>query len=147
MVRYNSNGSLDTSFGGTGKITTVVGAYDVDNRGNSIAIQSDGKIVVAGWSYNGSNYYDFAVVRYNSNGSLDTSFGGTGQVTTPIGASGDFAQSVAIQQSTDKILVAGYSSNGTKYDFAVVRYNPNGSLDTSFGGTGQVTTPIGYLQR
>ena len=139
VVRYNTNGSLDTSFGGTGKVTTSVGFSD--DYGLSVAIQTDGKIVVAGSSDNGSNY-DFAVVRYNTNGSLDTTFGATGKVTTPVGSSDDYGMSIAIQ-SDGKIVVAGSSYNGSSYDFAVVRYNTNGSLDTSFGGTGKLTTSVG----
>ena len=84
LVRYNANGTLDTSFGGgDGKVTTPVGtSYD---EGYSVALQPDGKIVVAGYSDNGANY-DFALARYNSDGWLDTSFGGgDGMVTTPIG--------------------------------------------------------------
>ncbi|MBM3967008.1 MAG: tandem-95 repeat protein, partial [Planctomycetes bacterium] len=104
-------------------------------------IQSDGKIVVAGSSHNGSNY-DFALTRYNSNGSLDTTFDGDGKVTTAIGSSGDFAYSLAIQSDT-KIVVAGHSLNGGYYDFAVTRYNSNGSLDATFDGDGKVTTAVG----
>ncbi|MGI8836583.1 MAG: hypothetical protein ACR2H4_08090 [Pyrinomonadaceae bacterium] len=139
VVRYNADGSLDTSFNGTGKVVTPIGnSY---YGASSVAIQSDGKIVAAGGSYNGASY-DFAVVRYNPNGSLDTSFNGTGKVVTPIGSADDFAASVAIQ-ADGKIVVAGSSGNGSGDDFAVVRLNPNGSLDTSFNGTGKVITPVG----
>ena len=82
MVRVQPHGTLDTSFGGTGKVTTAIGTSD--DCGYAVAIQSDGKIVVAGYTNNGSNI-DFAVVRYTTAGALDTSFGGTGKVTTPIG--------------------------------------------------------------
>jgi uncharacterized delta-60 repeat protein len=139
VVRYNTNGSLDTSFDTDGKVTTAIGASN--DYVNSIALQSDGKIVVAGYSVNGGNY-DFTVVRYNTNGSLDTSFSEDGIVTTAIGASDDIIRSVALQ-SDGKIVVAGYSDNGGTYDFAVARYNTNGSLDTSFSGDGIVTTAIG----
>ena len=139
VARYNPDGSLDSSFGGTGKVTTPIGSFD--DEGRSVALQSDGKIVVAGYSYNGSDA-EFAVVRYNADGSLDLSFGGTGKVTTPIGLSYADGYSVALQ-SDGKIVVAGDSDNGSDADFAVVRYNPDGSLDLSFGGTGKVTTPIG----
>ena len=131
-------GTLDTSFNGTGIVTTSIATHDI---GNAVAIQSNGRIVVAGVSYNGSND-DFAVVRYNIDGTLDTSFNGTGKVTTPIGSGDDVAYSVAIQ-SDGKIVAAGYSSGGFA-DFAIVRYNTNGTLDTSFNGTGKVTTPIGF---
>ena len=139
VMRYNADGSLDTSFDGDGKVTTSIGS--ADDYGQSVAIQSDGKIVVAGYSSNGSNN-DFAVVRYNANGSLDTSFDGDGRVTTSIGSADDYGQSVAIQ-SDGKIVVAGYSTIGSNNDFAVVRYNANGTLDTSFDGDGKLTTSIG----
>ena len=135
VVRYNADGSLDTSFGSGGKVTTQVGG-SLSDTAYSVVLQSDGKIIVAGASDS-----DFAVVRYNANGSLDTSFGSGGKVTTPIGSSSDDANSVVLQ-SDGKIIVAGFS-NGATRDFAVVRYNANGSLDTSFDTDGIVTTPIG----
>jgi len=142
VVRYNSNGTLDTSFGGTGKVITPIGSSS-DDGANSVAIHTDGRIVAAGYSANGGANYDFALVRYNTDGTLDTSFGGTGKVVTPVGSSSDdVAASVAIQ-ADGKIVVAGYSYYGATVDFAVVRYNSNGSLDTSFNGTGKVITPIG----
>jgi uncharacterized delta-60 repeat protein len=140
VVRYNANGSPDTSFGTDGKVTTAIGAQS--DYAQSVALQSDGKIVVAGYSFIVGNY-DFAVVRYNTNGSLDTSFGTDGKVTTAIGAGNDFAHSMALQ-SDGKIVVAGEIATGVGSDnFAVVRYNTNGSLDTSFGTDGKVTTAIG----
>ncbi|MGI8836580.1 MAG: hypothetical protein ACR2H4_08070 [Pyrinomonadaceae bacterium] len=144
VVRYNTNGSLDTLFNGTGKVVTPVGSSDSSDIAFSVAIQSDGKIVAAGTSRYDSEG-DFAVVRYNTNGTLDTSFGGTGKVVTSVSSSGDYARSVAIQ-SDGKILVVGDIGNGGLFngiDFAVVRYNTDGSLDTSFGGTGRVVTPVG----
>jgi uncharacterized delta-60 repeat protein len=141
VVRYNGDGSLDTSFHTDGKVTTAIGSGD--DYGYSAATQNDGKIVVAGNTYNGSNY-DFAVVRYNGDGSLDTSFQGNGKVTTAIRSGHDLAEAVAVQ-SDGKIIVVGAAKeqSGGKYDFAVVRYNPNGTLDTSFDGDGKVMTAIG----
>jgi uncharacterized delta-60 repeat protein len=133
VVRYNSNGSLDTSFNGTGQIRAVGDA-------SSVAIQMDGKIVVAVNSPNGSSR-DFAIFRYNTDGSPDISFNGTGKIVTQIGSASG-ARSVAIQ-TDGKIVAAGGSSNGTRNDFAIVRYNTDGSLDTTFNGTGKVTTPVG----
>ena len=81
------DGSLDTSFGVGGIVTTTVGVFDINSlagSAKSVAIQNDGKIVVAGQSYNGLNY-DFGVVRYNYNGSLDTTFGNNGKVITNFG--------------------------------------------------------------
>lgn len=136
LVRYNTDGSLDISFGTTGKITTAIGTGN--DFGLSIAIQTDGKIVVAGFSDNGTNA-DFALVRYNTNGSLDNLFDTDGKVTTAIGSADDRGYSVAIQ-SDGKIVVAGVSVNGGTEDFALVRYNTNGSLDTSFDSDGKITT-------
>ena len=134
LVRYNTDGSLDTSFGGTGKVTTDFGS---DDSAASVAIQADGKIVAAGSSANTSDF-DFALARYDSDGSLDTSFGGTGKVMTDFMASYDFADSIAIE-ADGKIVAAGYTDPPIS-DFALARYNSDGSLDTSFGGTGKITT-------
>jgi uncharacterized delta-60 repeat protein len=140
LVRYNTDGSLDTGFDGDGKVTTAIWCGTMI-MAYSVIQQSDGKLVVAGTSYNGSSY-DFALVRYNADGSLDASFDGDGIVTTAIGAANDYAQSV-IQQADGKLVVAGYSDNGSNYDVALVRYNTDGSLDTGFDGDGKVTTAIG----
>jgi uncharacterized delta-60 repeat protein len=158
LVRYNTDGSLDTSgtpgigFGTTGIVTTSIG--NINDEAHALVIQSDDKIVVAGSSYdNNSSKYNFALVRYNADGSLDadpvTGFGSGGIVTTSIGivtaTSGSgfaFAYALGIQ-SDGKIVAAGSSNNGSNYDFALVRYNTDGSLDTGFGIGGIVTTPIG----
>jgi uncharacterized delta-60 repeat protein len=126
LVRYNSNGSLDTSFGSGGKVlTNGAGA-------RAIAIQSDGKIVAAGYDY----AYSFALVRYNPDGSLDASFGTGGKVLTFMNGG---ASAVAIQ-SDGKIVATGYSYNGIGYNFALARYNSNGTLDATFGPAGTVIT-------
>ena len=139
VVRYSTDGSLDTTFGTAGKVITAIGSgTDVANY---VVVQSDGKIVAAGYSHNGSNV-DFAVVRYSTDGSLDTSFGTGGKVTTAVGSSNDTGRSV-VMQSDGKIIVVGSSENSTDTDFAVVRYNTNGSLDTTFSSDGKVTTAIG----
>ena len=141
LSRYNSDGSLDTSFGGgDGIVITAISPYN--DQACSITLQSDGKILLGGRSYNGSRY-DFALVRYNSDGSLDTSFGGgDGIVTTDIASSHDYAYSMTLQ-SDGKILLGGYNWSGTDYDFALARYNSDGTLDTSFGGgDGIVITDI-----
>jgi uncharacterized delta-60 repeat protein len=139
VARYNSDGSPDTTFGTSGKVTTAIGTEN--DLAYAVTIQGDGMILVAGNASNGTNM-DFAVVRYTTNGALDTTFNTTGKVTTAIGTGGDFAIGVAVQ-ADGKIVLAGYSSNGTNFDFAVVRYAANGALDTSFGTTGKTTTAIG----
>jgi uncharacterized delta-60 repeat protein len=137
ISRYNSNGSLDTTFGTGGKVTTDFnGRYDF---GFSVIQQSDGKIVVAGTADSAIGRDGFALSRYNSNGTLDTTFGTGGKVTTVFNGGYDGCYSV-IQQSDGKIVVAGYADNGSNRDFALSRYNSNGSLDTTFGTGGKVTT-------
>ena len=139
VVRYNTDGTLDTSFDGDGKVVTPIFASSDDNP-YSVAIQPDGRLVVAGSTFNGTTA-DFAVVRYNTNGTLDTSFDGDGKAITPIGSSADVAHSVAMQ-ADGRIVVAGSSVSGSALDFAVVRYNTNGTLDTSFDGDGKLITSI-----
>ncbi|RLJ65139.1 DUF4347 domain-containing protein [Sulfurisoma sediminicola] len=139
LVRYNADGSLDTTFSGDGMLTTAIGAGD--DRGASLALQADGRILVTGHSWNGSNS-DFVLVRYNADGSLDTSFDGDGKLTTVIGAGDDGSNRLTLQPD-GRILVAGISHNGSNYDLALVRYNTDGSLDTTFDGDGKLTTAIG----
>ncbi|MCG3165513.1 MAG: hypothetical protein POELPBGB_01281 [Bacteroidia bacterium] len=136
---FAQDGSLDLTFDTDGRVTTSLGTFD--DAARSMALQSDGKILVAGHSY-GNSDYDFAVVRYNSDGSLDNTFGTGGIVTTPIGSGDDFAKSIAIQ-SDGKIVVAGYSYNGTIDVMALARYNTNGTLDNTFDGNGTLTTVEG----
>ena len=140
LARYLSNGTLDTSFGTGGIVTTPVGT--ASDTAQSIAIDSSGKIVVAGYVLNGL-VYDIAVVRYLSNGDLDLSFSTDGKVTTPVGTGIAYGFDMAID-SSDKIIVAGSSENALyNDDITVVRYNSNGTLDSSFGTGGIVTTGIG----
>lgn len=135
-VRYDADGSLDASFGGTGIVITPIGS---SSGGSSMAIQSDGKIIGAGKSGNS----DLAVVRYNPNGSLDTTFGDAGIVIIT-SSYGPFQTGVpASIQSDGKIVVAGGVGTGLNTDFAIVRLNTNGSLDTSFGGSGMVFVSFG----
>jgi uncharacterized delta-60 repeat protein len=129
-----SAGALDPTFGGSGFVTTPVGPGTGEDFGNAMAIQSDGKIVAVGGADMGATGMDFAVARYNPDGTLDSTFGGgDGIVTTPIGAGAvrDSAFAVAIQ-SDGKIVVAG--STGAPNDTAVVRYTETGTLDQGFDG-------------
>ncbi|MFF1594116.1 calcium-binding protein [Streptomyces sp. NPDC058286] len=136
VVRYNTDGSLDTGFGTGGKVTTDLGSR-AEARG--VAIQADGKIVAAG---SVGTDGDFAVVRYNTDGSLDTGFGTGGKVTTNLGDH-DIAQDVAVQ-ANGQIVVAGQTGGGgTAVNFALARYNTDGSLDTGFGTGGKVITDFG----
>jgi uncharacterized delta-60 repeat protein len=116
------------------------GSYDY---ANSVALQNDGKIVTAGGSNNGND--DFAVVRYNTDGSLDNTFDSDGIVMTDINSGNDYAYSVVLQ-SDGKIVVAGYSiSVADEYKFAVVRHNSDGTFDTSFDSDGITTENVGGL--
>jgi uncharacterized delta-60 repeat protein len=139
VVRYNSDGGLDSTFDMDGKQTTDLG-FGGDDRAYACVIQPDGKILVAGYA-TGPSSKDFAVVRYNSNGSLDASFDTDGKVLTDLGSFHDIPYAMALQ-TDGKIVIGGGSSDGTYDDFAVVRYNIDGSLDLSFDGDGKVITPL-----
>jgi len=142
LARYNTDGSLDTSFGTGGKVTTDIGVFDV---AFAVAIQADGKIVAAGGTAPEGYCCQFALARYNADGSLDASFGIGGKVTT-IFAGDSQAFAVAIQ-ADGKIVAAGGSSDPFVTDFALARYNADGSIDTSFGVGGKVTTDFGGFDR
>ena len=131
-------GILDGSFGG-GVIAPPIGSGD--DYGRAVALQPDGKIVVAGYCGNGSND-DFCLARYQTNGVLDASFGTGGTVISPIGSSTDRAYAVAVQPD-GKIIVAGYCTDAGKDRFCLARYQANGSLDPGFGASGKVIIPIG----
>jgi uncharacterized delta-60 repeat protein len=142
LVRYNTDGTLDLTFSGDGKVTTSIGI--VDDFATSVAIQGDGKIVVAGFSYNDAGTItSFALVRYNTDGTLDSTFSGDGKVTTTVGDTANRSYSIVIQ-GDGKIVVAGYSVTSGDYEFAIVRYNTDGTLDLTFSGDGIVTTNIGF---
>jgi uncharacterized delta-60 repeat protein len=134
VVRYNLDGTLDPSFGGTGEVTTILTSVQQGGWARDVVIQPDGKVVVAGEAFPG-----FALVRYNADGSLDTSFGskGTGIVVTSMGKNtSDEAYRLGLQPD-GKIVAAG-TTNST--NLALVRYTSSGALDSSFGTGGKVTT-------
>ena len=144
LARYNTDGSPDTGFGTTNSGTVTTDFNSNTDQADAMAVQPDGKIVVAGISNNGSDD-DFALARYNANGTLDTGFGTSGKVTTAIGSGLDVARAVAIQLD-GKIVAAGYFvTDEGSIKIAVVRYNANGTLDTGFGTGGKVTTAIGSV--
>ncbi len=140
VVRYTSAGALDTSFGTGGKVTTPIGTDD--DRARGVVVLGDGKIVVSGDFDNGT-HSDFAVVRYTAAGALDATFGTGGKATTVIGGISEGGK-MALQPD-GKILLTGSYFNGSNYDLATVRFTAVGSLDTTFGTSGKVTTPIGSL--
>ena len=138
VARYNTDGSLDSSFGSGGRVTTdFAGRSD---NGTAIAVQPDGKILVAGGANLGATQFDFALVRYNANGSLDSTFGPGGKVTTDFNGGLDAASAIALQ-ADGMIVAAGFATAGDPH-MALVRYNPNGTLDTTFGTGGKVITDI-----
>ncbi len=135
LACYNSDGSLDSAFGSGGKVLTdFAGGFDGIN---SLVVQTDGKIVAGGSSSN-----DFALARYNSNGSLDTSFGSGGKVVTDFAGGFDVIARIVLQ-TNGKIVAAGQVSISGTNDFGLARYNTNGSLDTTFGAGGKITTDFG----
>jgi uncharacterized delta-60 repeat protein len=153
VARYNANGALDAAFGSGGLTITAIDsrkedaaqAVAIDYSGTPQTNPNYGKIYVAGYVNVGkgltSNDYAFVLVRYNSNGALDTTFGGNkakGKVITDFSSSGDLAYGIAIQ-ADGKIIVSGWGNHdGGTYEMA--RYKPDGTLDSTFGASGKVTT-------
>jgi uncharacterized delta-60 repeat protein len=133
LVRYADDGSLDNTFSNDGKLFTNFTSGD--DFASDLAVQTDGKLVAAGGAAGGAK---FALARYNGDGSLDASFSGDGKVTTNFSAGDDFAFGVAIQTDGKIVAVGRAGESGGR--FAAARYNDDGSLDTSFGGDGKVTT-------
>lgn len=142
MAQISRPADFDVGFGSSGKVLTPIGVATED-IGRAIALQPDAKILLAGSSVNVGNDTDFAVVRYNANGTLDTSFGAGGKVVVPLGiATEDQCNALALQ-ADGKILLAGYSNAGSGNRFAIVRLLPNGLLDTSFGSGGILVVTVG----
>ena len=145
VVRYNRNGSLDSSFGEGGIVTTTFpqGSYAFD-----VALQSDGKIVAAGTLFvnfdpGESSNTDFALARYNADGTPDATFGNGGQVSTDFLGLEDDAFSVLIQPDGKIVAVGSANDPASFYDFAAARYFSNGMLDTTFGVGGKVHSDFG----
>ena len=130
LARLTTNGALDLSFGVNGQVTNNSLA-----NASAVTIQPDGKIVAAGGTAG------FQLTRYNTHGSLDTSFGTNGMAEVYIGTDGGMAQAVGVQ-SDGKIVVSGAGRPGVPEEFALARFNTNGTLDTSFGNAGSLTTTI-----
>jgi uncharacterized delta-60 repeat protein len=137
IARLNSDSLLDTSFAGDG--TAAVDFGGIEGNG-ALALQRDGKVIVAG-SSNAGGDEDFAITRLDSNGSLDTSFAGDGKAVVDFGAA-DVGQA-AVMQPDGKILVAGYTVKGGNYAFAVARLQPNGLADTTFAKEGKAVVDFG----
>lgn len=149
VVRLNPDGTPDVSFDGDSR---QVIPFDVgstlarDDQATAMALQPDGKIVLAGFAQVGGSNYDIALARLNVNGSLDTTFDGDGKLTLgiEIGATKDDRAFAVAVQPDGKIVVAGYvnSTTADDNDFVVLRFNPNGSLDLSFSNGGMRFIPF-----
>ena len=129
---------LDTTFGLNGRVAVELGGK---NSGHAVVAQPDGKIVIAG-SSSKENALNISLLRFNPNGSLDTSFNGDGSVITSLAAGDDEALALGLL-SDGRIVAAGYAYNGRDRDLALICYRPDGSLDGSFGDAGVVLTSIG----
>lgn len=151
IVRYNSDGSPDTSFGAGGIVLTNPGETSIPR---ALAVQTDGKILIAGYRTPGFAFSDFLLVRFQTNGMLDTTFDTDGIVTTNftnlpgITSARDFAYAVLIQPD-NKIVAVGSSYEELQQSapprVALARYNSDGSLDATFDGDGKALTAIGFL--
>ncbi len=136
LARYDAKGNLDPAFGG-GQVTSALGSQFDETY--AVALQPDGKIVVAGQTEirtNNTSHKEFAVARYDSTGGADRGFGinGNGVVTTSIGGTSNATARALAVQPDGKIVVAGVTVNNNLKSFALDRYNPDGTLDTTFGG-------------
>jgi uncharacterized delta-60 repeat protein len=138
LAKYNIDGSFDDTFHGNGTITENF------KQGSTVYTstieQSDGKVIAAGYLFNGSDY-DFLVSRFNTNGSFDNTFSEDGSQTISFLNSNDYAYALALQQD-GKILVSGQAVNSANADFALARLNVDGTIDNSFDGDGKQTTDI-----
>jgi uncharacterized delta-60 repeat protein len=140
ILRLDTDGTLDTSFSADGRSLISVGGHS--DFAYSVKAQADGKIVLAGDTSNVDGGTDFAVIRLNSDGTLDTTFGAGGKAVCDVGGYDDGARTVAIQDG-GAILVSGYSyTSGGAYDFSIARLSATGVLDESFGDGGTATINI-----
>jgi len=142
MARYETDGTLDPSFGSGGTVIANVTAFE----GVQVVLQPDGKLVIATVGQ-GTGGDDFLLIRFRPDGTLDPTFGSGGIVTTDFQGGVDGARGLVLQPD-GKIVAVGYAQTGTYFgdpatDFALARYNPDGSLDASFGTGGKVTTDLG----
>ena len=139
IARFNTNGTLDNSFDGDGKKLIAIGSNS-DDIAFSVVVQADQKIIIAGRSYdynNTSTSYDFAIIRINSDGTLDNGFDGDGKKVIDFNTNFDDGRDVLIQND-GKILISGLAyNNASSYDMAIARLNPDGSLDNSFDVDGK----------
>jgi uncharacterized delta-60 repeat protein len=131
-------GELDATFGKNGRLTIQEASF-----GGAILQQPDGKLLVlAGYAASSTGSLDFAVLRLHPDGSRDESFGTSGRVMIDFAGSYDYVTRLALQPD-GKIIAAGASTGATGSDFALARFNPDGSIDVTFDGDGLVTLDLG----
>ncbi len=141
VVRYNADGTLDTTFDVDGIVTTTIMA----NADANAVVLHNGKIVVGGSATPGGSPHALAVARYNDDGSLDTTFDGDGVASVVIAGGTGFGNALAISTS-DKIVIAGSTVGAMSTDFALARFNDDGSLDTTFDVDGKLTTAVDAMK-
>lgn len=134
VVRYLANGALDPDFNGSGIFLNNLGVFSSEVHG--MALQSDGKILLAGYANDSS--VDLVVARLTTGGTLDPTFNTTGIVILPIGTGEDRGHDVAVQ-ADGKILVTGFTRNGSFEDMVLARFDSGGALDPTFNSTGLLT--------
>jgi uncharacterized delta-60 repeat protein len=143
VARYDVNGDLDPTFGSNGIVTTAVSVGSFNEAVIDLVVQDDGKIVAGGSARMSPTTFDFALVRYNPDGTLDSSFGTGGIVRTDLGSNVDFLFDITLQADGKIVAVGQTGPTFGAADFAVVRHNPDGTLDTAFGDGGIVKTSVG----
>jgi uncharacterized delta-60 repeat protein len=140
ILKYNNDGTLDKTFGSGGIVSyNNAAGENWHDYGNSMYVDSNGKIYVVGSSWNGKNF-DMVIWKYNNDGSLDNTFGKRGYVVNnnAAGGNGDDKGKSIFVDNNGKIYVTGKSWNGFNFDMVIWRYNSDGSLDKSFGKNGVV---------
>ena len=135
LARYTPNGSLDTTFGSSGRTITDLGFDDV---ANGVALTFAGAVVVAGFTIGTKLNNDFLLVRYDPDGALDTGFGTLGVVKTDLGSGDDFGEDLAVD-AAGRIVVVGRATSPTILDMVLARYTPDGTLDPGFASNGILT--------
>jgi len=145
LTRFNPDGSTDFGFGTGGK--QITSFFDAGAKANGVVLQPDGRFIVAGTASDSATRpvaTDFALARYNADGSLDSSFGIGGESSVPFADSATEQANALVLAPDGKIIVAGaaFKTFATPPDFALRRYNSDGSIDTSFGTDGVITTDV-----
>lgn len=147
LARYTLEGVLDASFGNNGIVLTSIGTNFQDQK-NSVILLNNGKILVSSGNGNAFTGYDFAIVRYNADGTLDSSFGTNGIILTDVNLYRNLPVSIQLLED-NKFIIGGFINNlgtGNLSNFLIVKYNENGTLDTTFGSNGVVNYNFGTIE-